>query len=95
MPDGLFEVESSPTMHGLAQQLTADDEAELGRIITLLRVSPWPDGVLKFSLQLGEGTGPALGEVSVYNDGEWTVIYRVAARMIQLLDAWRTQDDVT
>ena len=95
MPDGLFEVESSPTMHGLAQQLTADDEAELGRIITLLRVSPWPDGVLKFSLQVSGEAGLMLGEVSVYNDFEWTVIYRIAGRTIQLLDAWRTQDDVT
>ena len=95
MPDGLFEIESSPTIVALADQLGPDDEAELGRVITLLRVSPWPDGILKFSLQLDDETAFARGEVSVYNDGEWTVIYRIAGRAIQLLDAWRAGQEPT
>jgi hypothetical protein len=79
----LFEVASSPNIVTLADQLSPADEAELGRIVTLLRLNPWPDGVLKFSLHLDEV------EVIVYNDGAWNVIYRIVSRTLQLLDAWQ------
>ncbi len=85
MANELFEVASSPNIVTLADQLSLADQAELGRIVTLLRLNPWPDGVLKFSLHLDEG------EVIVDNDGAWNVIYRIVARTLQLLDAWQTQ----
>ena len=85
MADGLFEVESSPTILTLVDRLSPTDEAELGRIVTLVRLNPWPDGVVKFSLQLDDN------DLVVYNDGEWSVIYRIVARTLQLLDAWKTQ----
>ena len=70
MANGLFEVESSPNILALTDQLSAADEAELGRIVTLVRLNPWPDGVLKFSLRLdGE-------DVIVYSDGEWNAMCR-------------------
>jgi hypothetical protein len=82
--NGLFEVESSPNILTLAGKLSPTDEAELGRIITLVRLNPWPDGVVKFALQLDDN------DLIVYNDGEWSVIYRIALRTLQLLDAWKT-----
>ena len=91
MPNGLFEVETFPTVLALANELAADDEAGLGRIVTLVRLNPWPDGVLKFSVRMGRDPDPALTEVVVYNDGEWTVIYRILGGRIQLLDAWKSQ----
>jgi hypothetical protein len=81
----LFDLASSPVILALADRLTDDAEAELGRIITILRLNPWPDGVVRFSLRLDDS------DVIVYNDGEWNVIYRITERTLQLLDAWETQ----
>ena len=91
MPNGLFEVETFPTVLALANELAADDEAGLGRIVTLVRLNPWPDGVLKFSFRMGSDPAPALDELVVYNDGEWTIIYRIVRRRIQVLDAWKSR----
>jgi hypothetical protein len=81
---GLFDVRSAPAILALADQLSADDEAELGRIVVLIRLNPWPDGIVKFAFRLGNA------DLVIYNDGEWNAIYRIADRTLQLLDAWKS-----
>ena len=78
MTGGLFDVRSSPPVDPFYDDLEADDQADLGRIATLLRVTTWPDGVLKFEI------GPQIA----CNDTEWVSRYRVVGQEIQLLAIW-------
>ena len=70
MTNLLYDILPSPAVEQFHDALPPDDQAELGRVVTLLRLNPHPDGLVRF----------ADGPLIAYDDGEWVLLYRVVGR---------------
>jgi len=62
------------------EQLGSDEQGSLDHTIAFVCRRPWIDDQLKVALTLDDGT-----ELTLYDDGEWQVIYGVlTSRVIEI-----------
>jgi hypothetical protein len=68
------------------ERLDPNDQADVDRILHLLELSPWTDGVTRFTAVIGDvGMG-------VYDDDHWEVVYRVVdLRFIEVVGITRIE----
>jgi hypothetical protein len=77
----LFGIAASPAMIAFHDTLSEDDQRALGYLVTLLRLDPWPDNWTKFEYGGEQADKP---DLVVYDDGAWSLLYRIEGDRIVL-----------
>src|SRR3712207_5225136 len=72
MPDRLFSVRVLRPAEDFYVSLTAEEQAEVRRLIDILRIDPYIDGVHKFHYP------SEIVVLTVYDSGTWAIVYRLA-----------------
>ena len=79
MASNRFDVIFSPNARAFYNSLDALGQAEVTRIIALITLDPWIDGVTKFEYV------SQVVVLTAYDDGDWVILYRILDdRVIQL-----------
>ena len=89
MANELYDIQWGPGARAFLNSLGALDQAEITRIVTLLRADPWTDGSTKFQFV------SQVVVLNVYDDGEWVVVYciRDEDRLIQIWGVERSDPE--
>lgn len=73
----LFDVVASPAVERIYDALGARDQAEFARLVTLLRVDPWPDEMAgKFDLTSD------IADLFCFERNGWAIWYKVIGQTV-------------
>jgi hypothetical protein len=83
----VFETVLLPEARAARDALSHAERADVDRVLRLLELNPWADGVTRFTLVLG-GVG-----MGVYDDERWEIVYRILDdRFIEVVGISRIGD---
>lgn len=83
----MFEIALLPEARAALDALNEADQGDVARVLRLLELNPWQDGVVKFVMIVG-GVG-----VGVYDDYRWEIVYRILdERFIEVVGISRVQN---